>query len=155
MPASVFTFNNENITDLTYELNDGELFNDVMAIVGAAGSENLVRWTDDGSIARYGRRSFRIDRPIGVDDAVVDTLVTAQLDRTVEPYANLTITVLSTTAALTVAILDLEISDKVTVSETTMGMAAVDFIIESIDISVDRNNLITATYGMVQARTGE
>lgn len=155
MPASVFTFNNSNITDLTYELNDGELFNDVMAIVGAADAENLVRWVVNASIAKYGRRSFKIERPLNVDDAGADTLIKAQLDRTIEPYANLSITVQSTTDVLTTAIMDIEISDKVTVTETTTGMSAVDFIIENIDIDVNVNNLITATYGMVQARSGE
>ena len=155
MPASVFTFNNANITDLTYELNDGELFNDVMAIVGAADAENLVRWVVNASILKYGRRSFKIERALNVDDAGADTLIKAQLDRTIEPYANLSITVQSTTSALTTAIMDIQISDKVTVTETTMGISAVDFIIENIDIAVDVNNLITATYGMVQARTGE
>jgi hypothetical protein len=154
MPASVFTFNDANIADLTYELNDSELFNDVMAIVGVAEAENLVRWIDSGSITKYGRRSFKVDRPLGVDDAGVDTLVQAQLDRTIEPYANLTITVQSKTDALILGILDIEISDKVTVTETTTGINT-DFIIESIDLEIDLIGMITAKYGMVQARSGE
>jgi N-acetylglucosamine kinase-like BadF-type ATPase len=155
MPASVFTFTDANITDLTYELNDGELFNDVMAIVGEPDAENLVRWIDAGSITKYGRRSFKIDQPLNVDDAGADTLIDAMLDRTIEPYPNLSITVQSTTDALIKGILDIEISDKVTVTETTMGLSAVDFIVENIDMALDTNNLITATYGMVQARAGE
>jgi len=154
MPASVFTFDNANIADLTYELNDSELFNDVMAIVGVAEAENLVRWIDTGSIAKYGRRSFKVDRPLGVNDAGVDTLVQAQLDRTIEPYANLTIVVQSKTNALILGILDIEISDKVTVTETTTGINT-DFIIESIDLEINLIGMITATYGMVQARAGE
>ena len=152
---SVFTFTDANVTDLTYELNDGELFNDVMAIVGAEGAENLVRWIDSGSIAKYGRRSFKIDRALNVNDAGADTLIAAQLDRTIEPYPNLVITVQSTTAALIAAILLIKISDKVTVTEPTTGLSAVDFIIENIDIALDVNNLLTATYGVVQARAGE
>jgi hypothetical protein len=154
MPASVFTFTNANMVDLTYELNDGELFNDVMAIVGEPDAENLVRWIDQGSIDKYGRRSDKIDRPLNVDDAGADTLIAARLDRTIEPYPNLNITVLSTSDALIAAIMDIDISDKVTVTETITGINT-DFIIENIDIAVDVNNLITANYGMVQARTGE
>jgi hypothetical protein len=155
MPASVFTFTDDNISDLAYDLNDGELFNDVLSIVGAAGAENLVRWIDQGSIDKYGRRSFRLNRPLGVDDAGVDTLIAAQLDRTIEPYYNLDITILSTTAALIGAILDIEISDKVTVTYSTMGISGVEFIVESINIDVNLKNITTAKYGMVQARAGE
>lgn len=151
---TAFTFTNSNIADLTYELNDSELFNDVMAIVGEAGAENLVRWIDEGSITKYGRRSFKMDRPLNVDDAGADTLIAAQLDRTIEPYLNLTVTVQSISSALIVAILSIKISDKVTVQETTSGIDT-DFIIENIDLEIDTNGIMQATYGMVQARAGE
>jgi hypothetical protein len=109
------TFNDTELVDLTYELNDGELVNDVLCIVGEPDAEVLVRGYDAGSIAKYGRRSYRIDNPIVANVAALyatpKTQVTAILDRNIEPYALVQIAVMSKTDALTVKILGLEISD--------------------------------------------
>jgi len=153
------TFTDAEMTDLTYELNDGELVNDVLMIVGEPDLEVLVRGYDAGSIAKYGRRSFRLDNPIVANVAALyatpKAQVTAILDRNVEPYANLQITLISSTAALTVKILDLEISDLVQITETICGLSADYFIVESIDLSVDLSGYITASIGLVQARSTE
>lgn len=153
------TFIDAELTDLTYELNDGELVNDVLMIVGEPDLEVLVRGYDAGSIAKYGRRSYRLDNPIVANvEALYATpkaQVTAILDRNIEPYANLQITLISSTSALTIKILGLEISDLVQITESTCGLSAAYFIVESIDLGIDTTGYITASIGLVQARTAE
>jgi len=145
--------------DLTYELNDGELVNDVLMIVGDAGSEVLIRGYSEPSIDKYGRRSYRIDRPI-VDNTVPanetpQDQATIMLDRYVEPYAMLEATLLSRTDALTAKILSLKISDLVIVTEAVMSLSAAYYIVDGIDLDIDLNLRITATIKLVQARANE
>lgn len=153
------TFADSELADLTYELNDGELVNDVLCIVGEPDAEVLVRGYDAGSIAKYGRRSYRIDNPIVANvEALYATpkgQVTAILDRNIEPYALVQITVVSKTDALTVKVLGMEISDLVQVTEPTCGLNSVYFIVESLDLAIDTSGMITANVGLVQARAGE
>jgi hypothetical protein len=153
------TFADNELTDLTYELNDGELVNDVLLIVGEPDLEVLVRGYDAASIAKYGRRSYRLDNPIVANVAALyatpKAQVTAILDRNIEPYANVQITLISSTSALTVKILDLDISDLVQITEATCGLSADYFIVESIDLSVDPIGYITANIGLAQARAAE
>lgn len=150
-------FTDVDYLDFTYELNDGEIVNDVMVIVGEPDLEELVRGYDTGSIAKYGRRTFKIDRPIvanaASDEAEAIAQATEVLDRNIEPYANIQIVIMSTTQ--TAAILGLEISELCHVTETTCELSAVHFIVESIDLAIDLIGYITATIGLVQARTGE
>jgi hypothetical protein len=73
--------------DFQYEINDGELVNDVLCIVGEPDLEMLVRAYDTGSIAKYGRRSFRLDNPIVANVeaayATPKAQITAILDRNI------------------------------------------------------------------------
>ena len=153
------TLTDTDYQDFQYELNDGELVNDVLLIVGEPNLEVLVRGYDSGSIAKYGRRSCRLDNPIVANVAALyatpKAQVTAILDRNIEPYALVQIALISSTAALTVKILSLEISDLVQITETICGLAAVYFIVESIDLSIDVAGYISANIGLVQARTVE
>jgi hypothetical protein len=145
-----------DFADLTYELNDTDLFNDVLAIVGEPEAEKLERGVDEASIDKYGRRSFRIDRPLGIDDpgeTGILALIEAKLDRCVEAYALLTVTLHGKTADLTEVILGLAISGKYHIHEAISGIDG-DYIVESIDLAADAA-LITAQVGMVQARAGE
>jgi len=152
-------FTDVDYQDFTYELNDGELVNDVLCIVGEPNLEMLVRGYDLPSIAKYGRRSFRLDNPIvaNVEAAYATPIAqaTAVLDRNIEPYANIQIVIMNLTDALTQVILGMEISDLCHITETTCGLSAIHFIVESIDLSVDLKGYITANIGLVQARTGE
>lgn len=145
--------------DFIYELNDGELVNDVMVIVGEPDAEVLVRGYDQGSMDKYGPRSFKVDRPI-VDTTIPAYVtpkaqITAILDRNIEPYANLTLTVLSDTDEKTAKLVALEISDLVHVTESTCNLSEVHFIVESIDLDIDLDGYIEAIIGVVQARVGE
>ena len=153
------TFIDTELSDLEYELNDTELINDILCIVGEAGAEVLVRGYDSGSIAKYGRRSHRIDNPIVANVlpayATPKAQVTSILDRNIEPYALVTITVLSKTDALTTKILNLEISDLVQITEATCGLSANYFIVESIDLGIDPTGYIMAKIGLVAARANE
>jgi len=153
------SFTDSEIVDLTYELNDGELVNDVLMIAGEPDAEVLVRGYDTASIAKYGRRSYRIDNPIVANVeaayATPKSQATAILDRNVEPYATVQMALLSTTDAITVKILGLEISDLVQITQATCGLSENYFIVESIDLAVDLNGYIVANVGLVQARAGE
>jgi hypothetical protein len=152
-------FTDADYQDFTYELNDGELVNDVLIIVGEPDLEELVRGYDTGSIAKYGRRSFRIDRPIVANVEAAYATPKAQateiLDRNIEPYANIQIVIMNLTDALTTGMLGLEISELCHVTQTTCGLTAIHFIVESIDLSIDLNGYIIANIGLVQARAGE
>ena len=153
------SFVDAELTDLTYELNDGELVNDVLLIVGEPDLEVLVRGYDADSIAKYGRRSYRLDNPIVANVAALyatpKAQVTAILDRNIEPYASVQISLISSTAALTVKILGLDISDLVQITESTCGLNLDYFIVESIDLTIDPIGYITANIGLVQARYAE
>ena len=153
------TFNQTEMADFQYEINDGELVNDVLIIVGEPNAEVMVRGYDAASIAKYGRRSYKVDRPIvaniGAAYATPKAQATAILDRNIEPYALVQMSVVSKTDALTIKMLGLEISDLVQITEITSGLADVYFILESIDLAVDAFGLITATLGLVQARASE
>lgn len=152
-------FTDADYADFIYELNDGEIVNDVLVIVGEPDAEFLVRGYDTGSIAKYGRRSFKIDNPI-VDTTIPAYVtpkaqVTEILDRNIEPYANISIKIIARTDAMMIIILDLEISDLCHITESICGLAAVHFIVESITLDIDLNGYVYATIGLVQARTGE
>lgn len=153
------SFTDVKFEDFTYELNDGDLINDVLLIVGEPDLEVLVRGYSESSIAKYGRRSYRLENPIVSNVpalyATPKAQVTAILDRNIEPYATVELTILSKTDALTTKILDLEISDLAQITEPTCGLSDDYFIVESIDLSIDLKGYITAIIGLVQARVSE
>ncbi len=155
----MIAFVDSDYKDFIYELNDGELVNDVLLIVGEPSAEVLTRGYDAGSIAKYGTRSLRIDNPIVANVAPAYATpraqVTAILDHDIEPYATVEITIMPETDARLADILDLEISDLVTITESTTTMTDVYFIVESINISIDLEQYVVVTIGLVQARTNE
>jgi hypothetical protein len=150
---SDYTFNN-SFVDLYYELNDSEIWNDIYLIQGAAGSEQTIRGYDTATIAKYGRRSKRIDRPLVVDEATGQTLVEASLDRYIEPAARITMSVIGDVDEIIVQLLTRDISDKVTIQCTEMGLDS-DFIIENITLFTDISMVIQARYELVALRSGE
>lgn len=159
-------FTDLDYKDFIFDLNDGELINDVLMIVGESGSEELVRGYDSGSITLYGRRSYRINKSI-VDNtapayATPKAQITEILDRCKDPYPNVEIIVEAKTDTMTANLLGLEISDLVTITQTTMSISAVYYIVESIDLQIAFKDklspnvmIITATIGLVQARSDE
>ncbi|MCJ7744570.1 MAG: hypothetical protein MUO99_08480, partial [Dehalococcoidales bacterium] len=76
-----FTFTDAMIADLDYIVDDEDIWNDILLIEGAVGSEELVRGYSATSIQKYARRSRRIERPLAASEATGVTLVTEQLDR--------------------------------------------------------------------------
>jgi len=146
---SVYTFTDADLSELVYELNDSELFNDVLAIVGEPEAEQLVRGYDDNSIAKYGRRSLRLNRPLGSDDTTVEDLVTAQLDRTVEPCAVITLSFIARTPQLLNIVLSIMLSDRITLDSDILGFEQ-DLVVERIEIAVDISGLIVCSLGAIQ-----
>jgi len=153
------SFTDSDYRDFTYELNDGELVNDVIIIVGNPGAEVLTRGYDTGSIAKYGRRSYRVDKAIVANEAPAYATPRAQataiLDRKIESYANLIIEVLNKTDEITAKLLGLEISDLVIISQDTMSISGEYFIVESIELQINLKGYITAIIGLIQARENE
>ncbi len=152
---SEFTFTGEHIADLTFELNEQEIFNDFLAIVGAAGAEILVRGIDmDSSIPKYGPRSKRLPVPLGADQETVESLVTEGLDRYTEPVPNVTMFIIGNTDEKKEQILIRNVSDKITVQLTSMFLDQ-DFVIDGIDKGIDSDKVLTATYQLTGLRSGE
>jgi hypothetical protein len=144
-------FTDENVVDLIYELNEIDICNDALAI---SGEEKLIREVDESSVAKYGRRSFRLSPvPLGSSDANIKTLIENHLDRNIEPYPEVQLTIVCNSDELFEAALDLQISDKVTVQSTIMGMEE-DFIIEDISMDITWET-INANFILVQARADE
>jgi hypothetical protein len=151
---TIFTFYDAEIAGIEYQLDDTDITNDILAIVGESGSEQLVRGVDSGSVAKYGRRSTRLNTPIGFDSNTVQALIETMLDRNIEPYPKISMSIIGKTDQLITAILGILISDKVTVTVTSMGLSA-DFIIESVNLDVTINGILCVTYDAVQARANE
>lgn len=152
-------FTDADYIDFVYELNVEDVITDVLMIAEAPGSEVLIRGYDGDSIKKYGRRSDRLDKSIINDSAPAyatsKAQITAILDRYKDPYPTVIAVIKSTNDALTVKLLDLEISDLVTLTQVEMELSSVYFIVESIDLDIDDKGNIVATIGFVQARLNE
>lgn len=146
------TFTGTMLSDLYYELNDQDIANDVLLIDGAPGSEKLIRGVSTDSIARYGRRSKRIERPLATDQATGESLVEDQLDRysfeAVNPLCRLKCTIPAITDALLIAIFGLNVSDKVTIQVAVMGLNE-EFWVDDIELELS-SELTTARLGLVE-----
>ncbi len=127
MGASVATYS-DTMSNLVYTLDDSEIWNDILAVQGEAGSEIMVRAVNTNSIQKYGRRTYRLPWALGASEALMITLVNAALDRYSEPVAKLTATLQGKTDALIVEIFSRVITEKVTVVNTTAGINADYFI---------------------------
>ena len=145
---------NDNFVDLYYELNDSEIFNDILLIQGASGSEVLIRGYDATAIDLYGMRSKRLNEVLAVDQATGQTLVEANLDRYIAPYATLIMSIIGETDTLITQLLTRVISDKVTIVCADMGLSA-DFIIESVELSATKDRIPMGRYTLIQLRAGE
>lgn len=132
------------MSDLYYELNDQDIANDILFIDGLPGAEVLIRGVSEDSIALYGRRSKRIDRPLAADQATGESLVTDQLDRysfeATNPLCRLSATIPASSDAMLAALLALEVSNKVTIQITAMGLDE-DFWVD--DIQLDLSTALT------------
>lgn len=149
---SVFTFTSAMLSDLSYRLDDQDILNDVMIIDGLPGFEQLVRCISTGSIARYGRRSKKMDRPIAESAATAEDLVEEQLDRycfeTTNPMCRLEVKIPLITDALLIAVCSLKISDEVTFQIPVMGLNK-NFYVDDISLDISTNQSI-AELGVVE-----
>jgi hypothetical protein len=148
---SVFTFTGAMIADLDYEMNDEDIWNDILLIEGAAGSEQLIRGYSATSIQKYARRSRRIERPLAASEVVGETLVTEQLDKysceSSLPPPKVRLVVHGTTDELIAQLFTRVISEVVTVQCTEMGMSQ-DFYIDGAILELTQE-LVTADYDLV------
>ena len=152
---SVYTFTESDIQELTYELADDTIFNDIYAVTGVAGSEVITRgyWPASGLL--YGKRSMRIDTPILLDGTTAITLITAMLDRYIDPYAVFTLSYIPLADALMVATLILKVSDKITIDCAVMGITGMECIVENIQFEVNRDMYLSVNIKAVQVRADE
>ena len=130
---SEYTFT--DVQDLTYELNDTELFNDVLSIIGDPGEEVSVRGYSPGSIAKYGRRTYRLPVPLGATQEIMQGLVEDALDKMTEPRPIVEMTIVGDTTEKAEQILTRKLSDVVTVQCHSIFLDD-DFYIEGIDFSL-------------------
>lgn len=148
---SVYTFD-DNYIDLTYEVTDVDLFNDILVIEGVSGSEYLRRGIDAASILLYGRRSKKINRPLAVNEATAETLITAQLDQFKDPKPVIHLVFVGDSLAKINAIMDIEISDEVTVICTEMGLSDT-FWVDSIEMRFGyhegQDDVLIAEYDLI------
>jgi hypothetical protein len=152
---TAFTFTGAHITDLIFELNEEELFNDVLAIIGEAGAEELIRGRDEvSSIPKYGRRSMRFNSPIGASNEVVEGLVSDALDRFTEPVPNVTMVVVGSTDELIEQILTRKMSDKITVQLPVMFLDQ-DFVIDGVNVDIDEDEVLVAHFQLTGLRANE
>jgi hypothetical protein len=152
---SEFTFTGVHIADLTFTLDEQEIWNDILAIVGEPGVEILVRGIDmDSSIPKYGQRSKRLPVPLGADQSTVESLVTEGLDRFTGPVPNVEMFIIGDTDEKREQILTRQVSDKITIQLPVMYLDQ-DFVIDGIDKGVDSEKVLTATYQLTGLRSNE
>lgn len=142
---SEHTFTDAEIESLEYEMDIEDVFNDVLLIEGASGSELLVRGVDEDSVAKYFRRSYKLNRPLAESEATAVTLVDTALDKYREPPIRMTL-ITKAIPDLEAVILDLEIGEVVTVN-SSKSYINLDFTIRSIDAEVVEK-ILTAKYGL-------
>ena len=155
---NVYTFTDSDIQDLTYELADDGIANDGYAVTGVAGSEVITRGYWPASILKYGKRSMRLDNPILLDGATATTLITAMLDRYIEPYPVFSLSYITNSEALMEATLILKVSDKITIDCAVMGITgvnAIECIVENIQLAVDEAKYLRVNINAVQVRADE
>jgi hypothetical protein len=153
---SAFTFTSTMLQDMTYEINDQDIANDILLIEGESGSEQLIRGISQASIDLFGRRSKRIERPLSASEATGETLVEDQLDQYccengIVP-ARVNISFVGKTDNLVEEILTREISDVITLQITTMGMNE-DYYVDGITINIE-SGYLAADYQLIQKMGG-
>lgn len=114
-----------------------------------------VRAPDATSIAKYGRRVMNLIWPLGQTQDRMQALVEGYLERLKEPVVVATMRIQGTTDVLVVQILTRKVSDRITVNHTTLGIVAVDFFINSIDVVHDAEGLLEANWQLEQVRDME
>jgi len=119
------------------------------------GTETLtVRATDATSIALYGRSVMNLTWPLGQTHEQTEALAYSYLARYKDPVIRVKMTIIGKTDALIEEIYTRDISDLITVINTSLGLNA-DFYINKMDIYHDPFGLPTAEWTLEYQRTNE
>lgn len=114
-----------------------------------------VRAIDADSIRKYGRRVLPLTWPLGQSEEQMQALIDAYLERYKEPVPLLNMHIQGRTDALIVQILTREISDRITVKNTELGLVSADFFINSINANHDYLGLLECDWKLEQVRDME
>ena len=164
MPVdSVFTFTEDNCSDFLYDLNDSQLWNDILAITSVLSldgegntisTDTLTRGHSPGSQQLYGPRSRRLDRPVLMPGTTASDLVTQQLAYYRLPVAEFHLVQSSMDDVVIQNLLSLNLGDKVTVVSSAMGGTWTCFV-QGIDIDGSVSGLLVGTFDLIEARASE
>jgi hypothetical protein len=115
-----------------------------------------VRATDETSIAKYGRRVLPLNWPLGQTQQQMQTLVEAYLEKYKEPVPLLSpLHIQGSTDALIEQIFTRQISDRITVTNTELGLAGGEFFINKISANYAWDGLLECDWECEQARDTE
>ena len=113
-----------------------------------------VRSINEASWGKYGRRVMNLTWPLGQTQNQMQGLVDAYCARYAEPVPRVTLTVIGKTDNLIVKMLNLKISDRITVVNTVLGLSA-DYFINNIVYEHDVQQLPRAIYTLEEIRGTE
>jgi len=118
-----------------------------------------VRATDETSIRKYGRRVLPLVWPQGTTAEDMQMIVNAALARYKEPMDHLQVTMQGRTDAIAIQIFTREISDTIAVTCANLGLAAVDFYLDSMSNKDTQPAAagphLFCTWGLIAQRTEE
>jgi len=130
--------------DILYQYEDIEYSENVETI-------QTEHWAEDeDSQNAYGVRVKKIALPFRMDaQDLAESLVNFYLAYYKDPIARINITIVGKTDALLTEILTRQISDRITVMSSDLGMSA-DFYINKVTHKIDKGRLHKATYELIK-----
>ena len=155
--ATVRITNNTGYTIRVLSVKCDYSYNDYEKMVGnpTTGTQTLtVRATDATSIALYGRRVMNLTWPLGQTQEQTEGLAAAYLARYKDPVIRVKMTIIGKTDALIEEIYTRDISDLITVINTSLGLNA-DFYINNINLYHDPFGLPIVEWTLEYQRTNE
>lgn len=114
----------------------------------------MVRATDPTSIAKYGRRVMNLTWPMGATQEQAQSMVSSYCTRYSEPVARVRMTLKGSDDTKRVQMLTREISDKITVISSDLGLNS-DFFINKIDFRDNPDELVALVWMLEEVRDYE
>lgn len=121
------------ISAIEYEINDGELYNDVLVIIGEPNAEICIRGYSPSSIKKYGRRTYKLSVPIGANEQIVRDLIVETLDKYSIPRPIVRLTIIGNDESKLAIMINTQISDIVELNIPSTYLSG-PYTIESISI---------------------
>lgn len=133
-------YTDDNMADLKLELNDQEIWNDILNVIGDLDDETLVRGVSPTSVQYYGRRSYKVSQQLGKDQATVQTLISDRLDK-YDGITNMNVPIITfrlvgITDELIEEILSRQVGDKIQIQSDEMCFDKY-FWLESVSVTLN------------------